>query len=1124
MFCPHCGAKLNTGARFCAQCGQAIATQMPESAQETAPSPVPTETIPAMPANGQPTTPSEPALPPTSEVPNSAAQTQSVPQINVPDAATTPITPIAADTASTAATTPIPVTPTQPQQPTGQQFGGSQPTLQTPQQTPQQPTAQTPQQPTQQTPPQPTPQTPQQAPQQPTAQATFNAATQQIANNPLIKQLTAPAILKTAGISLGIGLASALVMAVLGSFIFIFAYSSLMQDVGYMPLLSAAASYGDISTSTPNYLQMLVMVLVMGVSGSFSVKLSAVGYTLNSMGFKTYLWMPFNLSGLALLIGAAAGAYWFARKNAVHFKWVGAISAAAVGVASGLIYILLAALIPLSASAAVSSYGATAAITGVSLRTFVMALLTAGLGSLAGYALAQYAPDANNVFVAVWQWAHRTRGFVRTLIDAFAVYSVVFTVLGLIAVIAGAVITQQWQYILLIPLLFPILPLALFVIGSFGGITIAITTQGTQQGMTVSVFGVDYGYGYSNYGSSYNSGSMSWILWVLFAIFLISTLYIALRASARNLYDPAFMNWTHAWKAPVATIVLWLIAEYTVANFSAGASVPDSVASLLSMTGGANVASATASPTMWYFIVAGAWIFLIEVVAMTFGRSLVLSLPGLWRCFVGGTVQPTPQPVADYVFACGALFGAYPTAVAAMTAVHSTSTTDTASHPTSPTGAAPSNTDVPFASQVPVNPAVPNMGATNADNGNSPSAFGAPTSSATGGLNAPAAAAPFVTPAATSTPSAPSSPNSTTSATGPTFPGMPVAPAANAAPQTPQMPQVPQAKAVSMSASQKRIAIIITVIVGIAAALGIAYAVLNATVFSPNAVAKSYISAIADGDYDKASSIANPQVDQTHGVLLTNAAAKGENATIMNQRITNTTKNGDGSQVISFSYTLNGQEQSDAVVVAPSGSKFLIFKNWAITTPLVRQISVNVPTSVSEVTVNGVLVSSKNSVSGSDTSFTFQVYPGSYTIETPKSKYISSQAVRVNTTDSTAGQIEITPTAALTTAIEDTIKSQVDQCATSTSANPGEGCPFSFYTYSDDDFRNFAWSITKYPEVSDVDPNYGSFSASEGDVKVTYEYHSYDGSWSPENDSTSFYVYGTFSINGDKVTVDLQSY
>ena len=180
-----------------------------------------------------------------------------------------------------------------------------------------------------------------------------------------------------------------------------------------------------------------------------------------------------------------------------------------------------------------------------------------------------------------------------------------------------------------------------------------------------------------------------------------------------------------------------------------------------------------------------------------------------------------------------------------------------------------------------------------------------------------------------------------------------------------------------MTPQQKKLAIIISAIVGVLALLGIAYAVVNSTVFSADNTVKSYLSAIASGDYDKANGISDPQVANGKRTLLTNAASKGDKTTISNQRIISATDNADGSRTMRISYTLGGKSMTDILTVAPNGSKFLIFKNWNITTPLVKEISVYASPAITNFTVNGVKVGAKNATASDSGTYTFKVYPGS---------------------------------------------------------------------------------------------------------------------------------------------------
>lgn len=913
-------------------------------------------------------------------------------------------------------------------------------------------------------------------PVQPTQAPIIN--TQAITSNATVKELTVPAVLQTAGVSLGIGLGSAVVIALISAIVCLAGSSQAFSGMGQFSSVMSYSGMGDLGSmvSGLNFFQLLVMSLIMGVSGAFSLSASAAGISLDSLA-NVSLSMPVGLSGVALMVGAAFGAYWFARKSGIRFAWTGAISAAAVGLVTSILYLVLGAVFPLSLSVASGGYGASASLVGATFRTFLMTFLIAGLGALAGYALAQFAPDSSNVFIAAWRWMHRTRGFVRTIAESVMVYAVVFTVIGVIALIAMAISGKDPSALALVFFLFPFLPIATFVIGALGSLDVTITGQ---QSTGISVF-------------ASGMGNARWVFVALVVVFIVATLYIALRAAARNMYDRAYAEWKHSWKSPVAALVAWLVIDFAVASMNVTASVS---------TQGSF--SAAFGPAMWFFLVAAIWAFLVEVVALTFGPTLVTSMPGLWKVFVGGTVQQTPQNVADYVAACSPK-----KANAAQQPLHQPSESDTASEQTS----------------------VDSVGTT-------------PVAAATAQAWQPPTAVPVSAPAGPDTPDAvnatqpiPVAPAQQTTPTQqiPTATAMPaptdqVPPTASATAQMPPVipPAAPAApKGKPLTAKQKTGIIIGAVVVGVIAVLGIAYAVLNATVFSPQSVADRYVAALSSGDYEEANNIADPQLDQDQRLLLTNKAAQTENATITNARVTGITDSADGSKLVNVTYTISGEQVNDTFTMAPAGSRFLIFRDWTVTTPLLKEITVSTDAATPGLTINGIEVGEENAVSGSfGSDLVFKVYPGTYRIAVTETEFITESGdgpVTVSTNGSTYAYTSVEATDALVQAIQDELDAQLQACAASTEGEP-EGCPFSMYTFSEDRYRNVTWSITESPEVDYIDLGSGEFMTSGGEVTATYEYRQYDDSWEPDDYTDYIYVYGSFTIDGDQVNVTMDTY
>lgn len=1092
MFCPHCGAHMREGAKFCAQCGQPMPTLPTPAASPTnmeepvveATMPMPQFSGSSQPVSEEPTaTEADVAVPapvdgsvevgespaPASNVEpavedNAGDDTTATPQAPLDEPAEAPAPDDAPTTAIPAQeqptmAIPMPAEPAQAEPaPTNYQPAPEQPEAP---QTPdfQNQSAAGPVPPVQQVP-----------PVQPTQAPIIN--TQAITSNATVKELAAPAVLQTAGVSLGIGLGSAVVIALISAIVCLAGSSQAFSGMGQFSSVMSYSGMGDLGSmvSGLNFFQLLVMSLIMGVSGAFSLSASAAGISLDSLA-NVSLSMPVGLSGVALMVGAAFGAYWFARKSGIRFAWTGAISAAAVGLVTSILYLVLGAVFPLSLSVASGGYGASASLVGATFRTFLMTFLIAGLGALAGYALAQFAPDSSNVFIAAWRWMHRTRGFVRTIAESVMVYAVVFTVIGVIALIAMAISGKDPSALALVFFLFPFLPIATFVIGALGSLDVTITGQ---QSTGISVF-------------ASGMGNARWVFVALVVVFIVATLYIALRAAARNMYDRAYAEWKHSWKSPVAALVAWLVIDFAVASMNVTASVS---------TQGSF--SAAFGPAMWFFLVAAIWAFLVEVVALTFGPSLVTSMPGLWKVFVGGTVQQTPQNVADYVAACSpkkANTAQQPSGFdtaseqASVDSVGTTpaATTQTWQPPTAVPMSAPTGPDTPNAANatqpIPVTPA---QQTTPTQQIPTAAAMPAPTDQVPPTTSAAAQVPPVIPPAA---------------------------------------PAAPKGK--PLTAKQKTGIIIGAVVVGVIAVLGIAYAVLNATVFSPQSVADRYVAALSSGDYEEANNIADPQLDQDQRLLLTNKAAQTENATITNARVTGITDSADGSKLVNVTYTIGGEPVNDTFTMAPSGSQFLIFRSWTVTTPLLKEITVSTDAATPGLTINGIEVGEENAVSGSfGSDLVFKVYPGTYRIAVTETEFITESGdgpATVSTNGSTYAYTSVEATDALVQAVQDGLDAQLQTCAASTEFEP-EGCPFSMYTFSEDRYRNVTWSITESPEVDYIDLGSGEFMTSGGEATATYEYRQYDDSWEPDDYTDYIYVYGSFTIDGDQVNVTMDTY
>ena len=360
-----------------------------------------------------------------------------------------------------------------------------------------------------------------------------------------------------------------------------------------------------------------------------------------------------------------------------------------------------------------------------------------------------------------------------------------------------------------------------------------------------------------------------------------------------------------------------------------------------------------------------------------------------------------------------------------------------------------------------------------------------------------------------------SMPNTTTGNTATGAVPLPQSPAGAAS-----MPVAAPGAGQPLDPKTKKTILISGIVIGALIVLGIVYGVLNSTVFSAKSVAQSYLTAIADGKYDKANDIADPQVGKDQLKLLSDTVAKADNATIANPHI-DSVKTVEGVAKVNVTYSLNGKNVNDSLTINKDGSKFLLFPNWKISSPLLKTITVSVPNAVESLSVNGVDVTAKNAEKSDSGTWTLRVYPGSYKVSIGKSGYVTSGITMVRTNaDSDAADLKIMPTAKLKEDLSKAVNAKLDECAKSTDYAP-EGCPFGFDLYDEDYYRNFAWSISVYPKLSDIDLDYGTFSTRQGKAKCTYEEKNFDDSWESQDDSTHFTVNGSFSIRDGKLSVTI---
>ncbi|WEV67647.1 hypothetical protein OZX72_01190 [Bifidobacterium sp. ESL0769] len=384
----------------------------------------------------------------------------------------------------------------------------------------------------------------------------------------------------------------------------------------------------------------------------------------------------FGLPGLALLFGTAFGAYMVSRHIISQKKWEPLASSVIVGVGVGLIYLLLAACFPIRCEIRSDELHillpyfplndpektSTLSLVNSSLTwvTFVMPLLTAAIGALIGYALSRRYFENGNVFSACWAWVHRARGAVRTGVEALGIYSLVFFVYSLIMQVLNVIMYTISYHCGTAPIMvflrnIPSNQLAGWQEGSLGGILMYVspTSPKTQRLSALygpGLFGSDKLYAFSALTPERymrNNPPTMFLNYLLpLVLFLLSTSYIMLRASARSLQDRANAGWAKTWQTPAIAAIFWAVAAVAINLSCVTMKVtqphpqdPYLLAMYHQFSGDSYTYINDVQP--WYTLIGALWMFAIEALALSLGPAMIKSMPGLMGILKGGLVQPS---------------------------------------------------------------------------------------------------------------------------------------------------------------------------------------------------------------------------------------------------------------------------------------------------------------------------------------------------------------------------------------------------------------------------------------------------------------------------------------------------
>jgi len=303
----------------------------------------------------------------------------------------------------------------------------------------------------------------------------------------------------------------------------------------------------------------------------------------------------------------------------------------------------------------------------------------------------------------------------------------------------------------------------------------------------------------------------------------------------------------------------------------------------------------------------------------------------------------------------------------------------------------------------------------------------------------------------------------------------------------------------------------------------------NRSVYGPDQVALSYLTAFQEGDLAKAVGIATPKTTPgASEVLLDPKVASTSPARITDVKVVHTTITGD-TATLDTTYSLAGEPHTLTLTAVKDGKQKFVFDKWRLEPPTLATVVLAKPVGLTT-TVNGQAFTPDESKTG------YALMPGTYEFTAQSTKYLAGdkQSVTVAFADPEAAPrqlgFNITITDALVGEVRAQVAAKLTQCAVDTTAvlsAPANGCPFYILATSStgpqalNDIApgTMRWSVETQPQIEVHRAADGAITfTTVTSGKRTYKATSKDGSseWSGYG---PLVISGTVQVSGDQVTL-----
>lgn len=284
---------------------------------------------------------------------------------------------------------------------------------------------------------------------------------------------------------------------------------------------------------------------------------------------------------------------------------------------------------------------------------------------------------------------------------------------------------------------------------------------------------------------------------------------------------------------------------------------------------------------------------------------------------------------------------------------------------------------------------------------------------------------------------------------------------------------------------------------------------------TPNAVAESYLSFIADGNASAANALVDPNVSTVARTHLTDEVLQSATERISEISVDSSASPDGGEYAhLDVSFKLDGVTQHGQLTARKGDTEWLFFDTWVLDSPLVASVTIDVQ-GPGDASIGGVPVDADSEDSNYRQASPV-LYPAVYELQSADESLfeIESSTLLVGAEPQQSAQIRFVATPELIDTAQAQVNALLDECAAQTSSDP-DGCPLNAYVYPSD--TPVTWQIVTYPAVEIADSG-DQFRAEDGEATASYTRELFGTSEQrTEEDSISFS--GSIEFTDGEVTV-----